>query len=206
MMACFVDTYPEEDYRAQQFEQLTVQDEHIAYKNFDECVFQGCTFHETCFHGCRFLHCVFKNCDFQLIHVKGCTFMNARFEDSRVIGVNWTEASWPERGLLTSLHFFRCVLNHSTFMGLPLRKMTFQECIAKDVDFAEANLTQADCANTDFSQSRFFHTNLTQANFSGARNYAIAAHLNTLKQTKFSLPDAMALLYSLDIVLTEYAL
>jgi uncharacterized protein YjbI with pentapeptide repeats len=119
-----------------------------------------------------------------------------------VIGLNWTEASWPKRGLLNSLRFVRCILNHSTFMGLPLKKAIFRECIAKDVDFANANLTEADCTNTDFSQSRFFHTDLTHANFSGAQNYAIAAHLNTLKKTKFSLPDAMALLYSLDIELT----
>ncbi len=203
MMRCFVDEYSEEEYRSQKFERLAVQDERIAYKDFDECVFQDCTFQGTHFDGCRFLHCTFKNCDIQLIHVKDCTLVNAIFEDSRVIGVNWTEAFWPERGLCTSLHFFRCVLNHSTFMGLPLKKMTFQECIARDVDFAEANLTLADCTSTDFSQSRFFHTNLTQADLSGARNYVIAAHLNTLKKTKFSLPDAIALLYSLDIELTE---
>ena len=202
-MGRFIDEYGEGEYRAQNFDQLAIQDEEIAYKDFDECRFQGCSFQETQFRGCRFLNCSFKNCDFQLISVNDCTFMNAAFEDSRVIGVNWIEASWPKRGLLTSLHFLRCVLNHSTFMGLPLRKMTFQECVAKDVDFAEANLTGADCRNTDFSQSRFFHTNLTQADFSGARNYEIAAHLNTLKKTKFSLPDAMTLLYSLDIVLTE---
>lgn len=202
-MRHFNHEYTEDEYRARNFDQLTIQDEEIAYKDFDECLFQGCTFQETHFHGCRFLNCRFKHCDFQVISVKDCTFMNAVFEDSRLIGVNWTEASWPKRGLLTSLYFVRCVLNHSTFMGLPLKKMTFQECVARDVDFAEANLTGADCRNTDFSQSRFFHTNLTRADFTGARNYAIAAHLNTLKKTKFSLPDAMTLLYSLDIVLAE---
>jgi hypothetical protein len=46
--------------------------------------------------------------------------------------------------------------------------------------------------------SRFLHTTLT-----GASNYAIAANLNTLKGTKFSLPEAMNLLHSLDIVVTD---
>jgi hypothetical protein len=44
---------------------------------------------------------------------------------------------------------------------------------------------------------------LTQADFTGARDYTIAPNLNQLKQTKFSLPEAMALLYGLDIILTE---
>jgi fluoroquinolone resistance protein len=72
------------------------------------------------------------------------------------------------------------------------------------VDFAEADLTLANCTFTDFTNSRFQHTNLTQADFTGATNYTIAPNLNTLKKTKFSLPEAMALLYGLDIVLTEY--
>jgi hypothetical protein len=58
-----------------------------------------------------------------------------------------------------------------------------------------------DCTST-VSQSRFFHTNLTQV-ICQARNYVIAAHLNTLKKTKFFSPDAIALLYSLDIELAE---
>ncbi len=41
------------------------------------------------------------------------------------------------------------------------------------------------------------------ADFRGARNYAIAADLNTLKQAKFSLPEAVALLHGLDIILED---
>ena len=48
------------------------------------------------------------------------------------------------------------------------------------------------------------HANLTEADFTGAKNYAIAPGMNTLKKTKFSLPEAMSLLYNLDIKLTEY--
>lgn len=76
--------------------------------------------------------------------------------------------------------------------------VTFEECT-----FAETNLTGANCTHTDFTDSRFIHANLTKADFRGARNYNIAANLNTLKQAKFSLPEAVALLHGLDIILED---
>lgn len=45
----------------------------------------------------------------------------------------------------------------------------------------------------------FSNTNLTEADLSAARNYHITPGQNVLKRAKFSLPEAMSLLYSLDI-------
>ena len=74
-----------------------------------------------------------------------------------------------------------------------------KKCTAKEVDFSEANLSEADCTFTDFTSSQFRHTDLSGADFRGASNYFIQPHLNTLKKTRFSLPEAMSLLYNLDI-------
>jgi len=43
---------------------------------------------------------------------------------------------------------------------------------------------------------------LTEADLSKARNYLIDPGLNQLKKAKFSLPEAMSLLYNMDIILT----
>jgi fluoroquinolone resistance protein len=43
---------------------------------------------------------------------------------------------------------------------------------------------------------------LSGADLSQARNYMIDPGLNELKKAKFSLPEAMALLYNMDITLT----
>ncbi len=108
-----------------------------------------------------------------------------------------------ETGLLNSVNFVDCDLSYSVFIGLTLRKMIVTKCVAKDVDFAEADLTQADFTYTDLAESQFLHTNLTEADFTHARNYWIDAGLNTLKQARFSLPEAIALLRSMNIVLVE---
>ncbi|MGD9047345.1 MAG: pentapeptide repeat-containing protein [Anaerolineae bacterium] len=191
------------EYEDQSFAGLVLQKGEVRAKEFYGCLFSGCSFLETAFVGCRFMDCVFKECDLSLCRVVECSFTNTRFQASQVIGVNWTEASWPKRGLLASIEFADCAISHSTFIGLSLRGIEMSGCVARDVDFAEADLCQANCTQTDFVDSRFLHTDLTEADFRGARNYAIDANLNVLKRTQFSLPEAMSLLYSLDIILSE---
>ena len=84
-----------------------------------------------------------------------------------------------------------------------LKSSQMVECLAQETDFAEADLSKANCLKTDFYKARFFHTNLTEADLTQALNYDINAANNTLKKTRFSLPEAVALLHSLDIILEE---
>ena len=191
------------EYEDQTFDGLALGGEEVRAKEFAGCVFVGCSFLETAFSACRFVDCEFVRCDLSLCHVEDCSFTSVKFIDSQAIGVNWTEASWPARGLFNAIGFERCAISHSTFIGLGLRRVVIVDCVARDADFAEAELTQANCAGTDFKDSRFLHTDLTEADFTGASNYAIAPNLNVLRKTRFALPEAMSLLYGLDIILTE---
>jgi uncharacterized protein YjbI with pentapeptide repeats len=75
------------------------------------------------------------------------------------------------------------------------------KCEAKEVDFIEADLTGGDFKNTDFNQSVFFKTNLTKVNFSRATNYSIDIKTSTVTNARFSLPEAMSLLYNFDIII-----
>lgn len=195
--------FTEADYIDRKFKGLIYQAEKIVAIDFDECEFIDCSFRETVFKDCGFRDCTFKDCDLGLVQVTGSSFTATKFHDSQLIGVNWTEADWNSRGFLKAVDFSNCVINYSTFMGLKLKDMNISGCIAKEVDFTDADLTKANFRNTDLTSSRFLNTNLTEADFMGATNYAIAANLNILKKTKFSLPEAMSLLYSLDIILSE---
>lgn len=195
----------QKEHTAEEFKKLILRNDRISDKEFNGCTFVKCAFNETIFQDCQFHDCTFTSCDLSLVRFANCAFTNTRFKDSQVIGVNWTETAWAKSKVaLTPVHFSGCVINYSTFLGLNLKKITISRCTARDVSFEEANLTQADCTFTDFTNSRFLHTNLTGTDFTGAQNYNIAAGLNTLKKTKFSLPEAMSLLYNLDIELTEY--
>ncbi len=193
------------EYISQEFKKGALKKGQVSRKEFSSCTFIKCSFNETVFQDCKFRDCTFKECDLSLASLKGSAFTNTRFEDSQLISVNWTETAWATgKVFFKPVDFLGCVINYSTFMGLNLKKATLSKCIAYEVSFEEANLTQADCRFTDFLNSRFVRTDLTEADFTGAKNYTIAANLNTLKKTKFSLPEAMSLLYNLDITLTEY--
>jgi uncharacterized protein YjbI with pentapeptide repeats len=84
-----------------------------------------------------------------------------------------------------------------------MREVQFRECVAKNVDFRETNLSQAIFSGTDLSESLFSNTDLSGADLSLARNYIIDPIQNNVKQARFSLPEAMSLLYSMDIILDE---
>ena len=71
------------------------------------------------------------------------------------------------------------------------------------MDFREADLSETDFDGTDLSESLFLNTNLTEADFVGAMNYDISPEKNKLKGAKFSLPEAMSLLFNLDIILVD---
>ena len=75
--------------------------------------------------------------------------------------------------------------------------------MADEVDFSECNLAQADFSNTDLAAAIFQNTDLSQASFVNARNYIIDVRSNKVKKAKFSMPEALGLLYGLDVVIEE---
>jgi len=199
-----MDIGAETEYQQQGFKKVQHGGEEIAGKEFYDCRFMECTFNGATLKNCRFVNCTFQKCDLSLVHLNGSAFRDTTFEKCKVVGINWTEAKWNAKtSTLYSVHFVESVLNYSTFIGLNLKGMKLTQCVAHDVDFADADLTRVDARGTDFTDSRFMHTNLTEADFNGAKGYAVVATLNTLKKTKFSLPDALTLLYGLDIVLSD---
>jgi uncharacterized protein YjbI with pentapeptide repeats len=99
--------------------------------------------------------------------------------------------------------FSDCAISHSTFIGLNLAGIHIKNCVAFEVDFREADLSRADFTGTDLSGSIFLSTNLREADLRHARNYTIDPGKNEVITTKFSLPEAMSLLYAMDIELDD---
>jgi len=192
------------EFLEREFEELSGDKVEILSTDFEDCVFRRCAFPGAIFRACEFTSCTFLQCDLALVRLTNSSFSGCRFEDSKLIGVNWAEARWAASKLWRPVHFVRCVLDHSTFLGLDLTDVSFEECVAHDVDFREANLTRALFRGTDLDRSLFAGTDLTEADLSGARNYRIHPAENKIKKAKFSMPEAMSLLEGLDIDLTGW--
>jgi uncharacterized protein YjbI with pentapeptide repeats len=190
-------------YQDETFVEIRLERAKISRSEFYNCTFRQCSFAETEFLKCRFSKCVFEGCDLSLIQVADSAFPGTRFVNSKVLGVNWTMADWSAYSLGEPLSFKKCSINHSTFIGLQMKGISIVDGVASDVDFRETDLSQANLSGTDFAKSLFSSTNLTEADFREAINYAINPAKNTLTRAKFSLPEAMSLLFSMDIVLSN---
>jgi len=190
-----------------QYNDLTLGEIHldrnqISGGEFYDCSFVLCSFAETEFLNCKFNNCVFEQCDLSLMRVTGSTFPGTRFVNSKVMGVDWTLVNWSASLIGEPLSFLECSINHSTFIGLHLKGISIKDCMATDVDFRDSDLFQANLSGTNFAESLFTNTNLIEADFRNAQNYDINPVKNTLTKAKFSLPEAMALLFSMDIELS----
>jgi fluoroquinolone resistance protein len=189
-------TFAEEAYYQEIFDHLSLNGEVIKSRDFEECEFVACSFIDCKFEKSKFLNCKFNQCILSAIVPMDCRLNDVHFIKSKAIGIDWTKTQ-----LVRDLDFMESQINYSSFKLLVIPRTRIIKCEAKEVDFTETDLSQGDFKDTDFEKSRFFKTNLTQADFKGAKNYYIDACNNTLKQTRFSLPEALCLLHSLDIVL-----
>lgn len=135
------------------------------------------------------------------MRVPGTFFSASKFEKSRVIGVDWTQADWSSAGLRLPISFEGASIDHSTFIGLTLPAVQIKDCSVKNVDFRETDLSRAILQGSDFSESLFLNTDLMKADLRGAINYQINPGKNILAGARFSLPEAMSLLYAMNIVL-----
>jgi fluoroquinolone resistance protein len=189
-------SFAEKSYYQEKFARLSLSDEVIKDVIFEECEFNRCSFITCKFEKCKFLSCRFNGCNLSAINLANSRFIGANFAESNVIGIDWTLVATIE-----DLEFSGCQINYSNFKLLKLPKIKMVDCTAKEVDFTETDLSQGTFTNTDFEMTRFFKTNLTGADFKSARNYFIDVRNNTLKDTRFSLPEAVNLLKSLDIIL-----
>jgi fluoroquinolone resistance protein len=192
-----------QEHYDQIFGNVHLEQGKILTGEFTDCKFVKCTFEAAVLSNCRFSSCTFQECNLSLIQISGSSFPATRFEKSKLIGVNWTPGNWSQSEFSQLEGFFDCVISHSTFIGLELKGIQIKNCLAHEVDFREANLSKVDFRGTDLAKSLFGNTNLTEADLSQARNYQIDPGRNILKKARFSLPEAMALLYSMDIEIIE---
>lgn len=198
-----IQVFPGKYYSNETFVNLKQDEYNFDKTEFGDCAFQGCLLTESIFNQCRFVNCEFKNCDLSLSKFPGSVFNNTSFIESKIIGINWAQASWSSTDLGVPIRFIKSSINHSTFIGLKLNGIQVKDCQVVNVDFREADLSNADFSGSDLSGSLFGNTNLTRANFQSARNYIIDPGCNELEKVKFSLPEAMSLLFNLGIILGD---
>lgn len=128
--------------------------------------------------------------------MSGNKFVDVTFKESKIVGVDWAGLRAPSR-----FNFYDCILHNNIFLKLNLNGIEIKNCQVRDADFSESNLTKALLTHCDFHGTRFQMTNLTQADLSDSINYTINPNSARLKKTIFTMPEAISLLKSFDIII-----
>lgn len=163
---------------------------------FIDCTFNSIDMTEMAFNKAKFIDCTFIKCNLSNTELAGAIFRNPVFKECRLMGINWCKCQG-----LTTPAFHHSQLDYCVFLGLKLSQSGFEHCSLKDVDFSEADLSKAHFSHASLENASFNEADLSAADFRGAKDYMIDPRFASLKKTKFSMPEAMTLLRSLDIII-----
>lgn len=190
-----------------QFNDLNLQEAELIGKHFDLCRFTNCDMSGAVLSECTFSDCRFVDCNLSLLKIPHCDMGDTVFEGCKIVGVDWSAAQWrksvTKKKRVFPLSFQKCLLDYSIFIAMEMYGVRFEECSLREVGFESAYMQHSNFTNSDLSGAIFADTNLLEADLSRARNYTISAKSNNLTKAKFSMPEAAALLYALDIVITD---
>lgn len=189
-----------ESYRAATFEKIDAAGLALDELEFDACVFRGCALTRATLKRWRLLDCRFVDCDLTAARLTGARLRGVAFKNCRAGGVNWSGAS-----SLDDLSFEHCVLDHGVFTGAKLPRFSAIDCRIREADFGDADVRGAVFARSDLAAARFFGADLSGADLRGAYDYLIDARETKLKKARVSLPEAVALLAGIDVVLEDPA-
>lgn len=190
------------EYYKNSFDNVDFAKTIVTGKRFDGCTFKKCILNEIEFNKCEFVECEFVNCNLSMAKFTNTKFNDVVFENCKLIGIDWTKLTWPQIKLSCPMKFYQSDLSFSNFFEINLIDTVFEHCKAHEVDFRGADLRSASVCYTDFYKSIFQHCNLTKADFTGATNYLINITENKISKAKFSFPEVIGLLTSLDITIT----
>lgn len=188
--------FTENSYFQKTFSNIALEKEVIKNVEFEDCRFKNCSFVDCIFIKCKFIGCRFDSCGISAVSPTDSIFVDVKFTNSKTIGFDWTKAQ-----RVADVNFKNCQLNYSNFRMLKLPKIKMISCEAKEVDFTNSDFTEGVFTDTDFERSIFSKTILTKADFVGSKNYFIDIRNNDIKNARFSLPEALSLIRSLDVII-----
>jgi fluoroquinolone resistance protein len=174
------------------FADLDLQGVDLGGKDLQRCTFRRCKLQVTRWSGSTWEDCRFEECDLGRMLPKDLAVRGARFFDSRLMGVDWTDVR-PH----PDLRFERCDLRYASFVRQSLRKIEIVGCAARESNFLEVDLSEARFTDTDLTDSTITGCNLTKADLSRAVGVFLDPAKNKIRGLRISTETAVLLARSL---------
>ncbi len=164
---------------------------------YEACTFVGCDFTNQNISGYQFTDCTFTSCNLSMVKLLKSAWRNCTFTDCKMLGLRFDTCN--EIGL--SFLFNGCILNHSSFYLLKIKKTTFNHCQLHGTDFTKTDLTGSTFNGCDLTDALFDQTNLSGVNFTTASHYRINPANNIMAKAKFSSSGLAGLLMQHDLII-----
>jgi len=188
--------YEEQEIKDQQYEDQSFENFEFVECNFTKCQFLNIKLTNCKFKNCKFNNCVIGNVKFLYSEAKNLEFVN-----SVLIGIIWNDLK--NKGIETAI--FRsmksCTIKYNYFTNLKLVKYDFSGSQFDESYFEECKLTDAKFNGVNLHGTKFIKCDLSGADFRDALEYEIDIADNKLKKAKFSFPEVVSLLSSLNIII-----
>lgn len=186
------------------YEEQLIKDKKLQNITMEHCKFTDCTFENCLFEDCKIINCVFVNCNFyncNLISLasKHSEVKNAVFKKCNLIGVHWYELLPAGKYAHSITTLKDCYLKYNTFSEMTFRKFDFTSNIIQESMFEECDLQESNFQDCRLEATEIYKCDIRKADFRGAAGYVIDISSNKMKQAKFSYPEVISLLNSLEI-------
>ena len=191
-----------EYFEEQEIKDKQYEDENFENYEFIECDFTGCQFLNVKLSNCKFKNCRFSNCVIGNSTFLYCEAKNLEFVNSVLIGVIWNDLK--ANGIETATIFRSmksCTIKYNYFTNLKLVKYDFRGSQFDESYFEECKLTDSKFNGVNLHGTKFIRCDLSGADFRDALEYVIDIADNKLKNAKFSFPEVVSLLSSLNIII-----
>ncbi len=182
-------------HQDKEFESKDYSNQTLEKMEFENCTFRNCDFSSSNLSSNEFCECRFINCNFSMAKLRNSMMKEVEFDGCKLIGVDFSICS----EFLFSISCSNSHIDLSSFHGMKLKNMAFNDCSIKEVDFTNCDLQGATFSNCDLENTIFSNTKLQKSDFSTAHNYIIDPEQNRIKKAQFSQSGISGLLHKYDI-------
>lgn len=183
------------------FQGEDLKDITVSGTEFTDCIFEYCTIDGAAIINCSFTDCTFIHCHISNLTVKHSSVNNLEFVSCCLSGIRWKEWSLSGSYIRPIRKMEDSQLKYNIFEEINFNKFDFSGNAMIASMFAGCQLSGSQFQNCQLDRTEFFRCDLKKADFRHATGYAIDLSTNEIKGAKFSFPEVVNLLGSLDIVI-----
>ena len=188
------------EYEMEEFKDIKLYSENLMDIGFRDCKFENCSFEECNLENISIIDCKFDNCVFT--NLKGDEYtliQNIDFMNSQIIGINWQDFL-PNVVFMDPINKMEnCCLKYNTFMDMGFKRFDFRGNDILNSLFSQCDLGEGLFEKCNLEGTEYFKSDLRKADFREAKGYDIDIMTCKLKNGKFSTPEVINLLNTLEI-------